>query len=642
MARGRMPNFARLAAQGRFGPLATTIPPQSPVAWSSFITGRDPGAYGIFDFVHRDPKTMTPYLSTTRTEPGRWNLRLFGWQFPLRPGRVELLREGEPFWNELEARHIPTTIMRMPANFPPSGTATRELSGMGTPDILGTYGTFSFYTSDAASFPAGSPSGGAVYHVSVQDGVVHGTLDGPDQPFLTQPTAMHVPFTAEVDATREFVKIDVGAEERVLRVGQWSDWVPVSFAVKPFQTLPAEARFYVKALSPSFELYVSPLNFDPLSPANPISTPAGYAAELARATGRFYTQGMPEDTAALKSGVFDTDEFLRQAAIAQDETLREYRYVLSRFDRGLLFYYFGDTDQVSHMMWRTLDPGHPAYDADDAAHAHVIPDMYAAVDAIVGETLKQLGPDDLLVVMSDHGFASWRRSFNLNSWLRDHGYLSAPSGRPIRLLLERGLEDHARVRPRLERPVRQPARPRVDRHREPERPQRAARRADAATPRDRRPHHRAAGHHARLSQRQGLLARTRGHRARPHHRLRQGHAGVGRLGHRRAVHAGVRRQHEPLGRRPLHGSGLRPRHPAHEPSAQTGRAVAADAGAGDPRGIRNHEFPDAVAMLRRAFTVKIVKRMKHSDRKITPPIFMVFILFMVKALGDTLQRADQS
>ena len=67
---GRLPAFSRLAASGGFSPLGTTIPPQSPVAWSTFITGLDPGEHGIFDFVHRDPKTMEPYLSTTRTEPG--------------------------------------------------------------------------------------------------------------------------------------------------------------------------------------------------------------------------------------------------------------------------------------------------------------------------------------------------------------------------------------------------------------------------------------------------------------------------------------------------------------------------------------------------------------------------------------------
>src|SRR5436190_21930002 len=49
-----LPNLARLRDQGYFGRLGTTTPPQSPVAWSTFITGLEPGEHGIFDFVHRD------------------------------------------------------------------------------------------------------------------------------------------------------------------------------------------------------------------------------------------------------------------------------------------------------------------------------------------------------------------------------------------------------------------------------------------------------------------------------------------------------------------------------------------------------------------------------------------------------------
>ena len=424
MAQGRMPSFSRLATRGAFTPLDTSIPPQSPVAWSTVITGLDPGTHAIFDFVHRDPKTMVPYLSTTRTEGGGSRIKLGKWQFPLSSGRVELLRHGQPFWEALEARGIETSIIRMPANFPPSGAATRELSGMGTPDILGTYGIFSFYTSDATAFAGGEVNGGAVYHVDASRGVVNGTIEGPQQPYLTEHEEMRAGFTVYVDATRQYAKVVVGGEQRVLRVGEWSDWVPIRFDVRPWQSLPAECRFYLKQLTPNFELYVSPVNLDPMAPAVPLSGPRGYASELARATGRFYTQGMPEDTKALKSGVLSTAEFLRQAGIAQSENLQQFRYVLGRFDRGLLFYYFGNVDQVSHMLWRARDPQHPAYNAAaDAPYSHVIDDLYVEVDAIVGETLQRLGPDDLLVVMSDHGFASWRRSFNLNTWLKDEGYL---------------------------------------------------------------------------------------------------------------------------------------------------------------------------------------------------------------------------
>ena len=423
MAAGRMPNFSRVAKAGYFGPLATTIPPQSPVAWSSFITGLDPGGHGIFDFVHRDPATMEPYLSTTRTLPAGRTVSLGRWRLPLSSARVESLRRGTPFWEELGHRDIDTTIVRMPADFPPSGTATRELSGMGTPDILGTYGEFSFFTS-APPAPATDVGGGAVHRVDITGGVVRGVLEGPEQPYVADGSRMQVPFVAAIDATRRYVLVTLGDQRRLLAVGQWSDWVPLSFDVKPWQTLRAECRFYLKAIEPTFELYVSPLNLDPIAPALPIAAPSGYAAELARATGRFYTQGMPEETNALKAGVFSTDDFLEQARLAQQEVRQQFRYVLDRFDRGVLFYYFGNVDQVSHMLWRARDPGHPAYDAArDAPYAHVIDDLYVEFDGILGETLPRLRPDDLLVVMSDHGFTSWRRSFNLNSWLRDEGYV---------------------------------------------------------------------------------------------------------------------------------------------------------------------------------------------------------------------------
>lgn len=430
MARGRLPNFSKLAARGSFAPLGTSIPPQSPVAWSTFITGLDPGQHGIFDFVHRDPKTMTPYLSTTQVEPPGRMLTLGKWQMPLSSGSVKLLRQGQPFWEVLEDHGIETTIVRMPANFPPSGKATRELSGMGTPDILGTYGTFSFFTSSPKASTDRSLSGGAVYAVDATNGVVRGVLEGPENPFLTTKEHVTVPFAVHVSADHRYAKLVVGEEERMLGVGEWSDWVPVSFDLIPTQHLPAQARFFLARLDPYFELYVSPVNIDPMSPAMPISTDSHYASELARATGRFYTQGMPEDTKSLKTHVLTAAQFLEQAKIAGDEVRRQYDYTLARFHDGFLFYYFGNVDQVSHMMWRARDPQHPAYDpAVDRQFEHVIEDLYVGLDAVVGRTLDTLGEQDLLVVMSDHGFTSWRRSFHLNSWLRDNGYL-----RPLGLL----------------------------------------------------------------------------------------------------------------------------------------------------------------------------------------------------------------
>ncbi len=424
MDEGRMPNFQRLAASALFAPLETSIPPQSPVAWSSFITGMDAGGHGIFDFIHRDPATMLPYLSTSKAEPGK-SVRLGKWRLQLSTGKVVLLRQGAAFWQELASQGIETTIVRAPANFPPSGTGTRELSGMGTPDILGTYGTFTFYTGDPSASPETRVSGGRIVAARPVDGVVRVVLQGPENPLRVEPREVATEFTLYVDPDRPLAKLVVGQAERILQEGEWSDWVPVEFALAPTRTLRGMCRFYLKQLRPTFQLYVTPINLDPMHPAMPISAPPSFAADLARATGRFYTQGMPEDTKAYSAGVFAPEEFLAQARLAGEENLGQYRYVLENFDRGLLFHYFGNGDLISHMMWRPMDPGHPAYDeATDAPFAEVVHEFYEQMDAVVGYTLEHMDSTAVLVVMSDHGFASWRRAFHLNAWLRDQGFLA--------------------------------------------------------------------------------------------------------------------------------------------------------------------------------------------------------------------------
>src|SRR3954451_15386549 len=60
MNEGKLPNMARLRAAGTFRPLTPTVPAQTPVSWSTFTTGIDPGRTGIFDFLRRDPHNYLP------------------------------------------------------------------------------------------------------------------------------------------------------------------------------------------------------------------------------------------------------------------------------------------------------------------------------------------------------------------------------------------------------------------------------------------------------------------------------------------------------------------------------------------------------------------------------------------------------
>lgn len=434
MDEGRLPNLTRLSKMGGFSRLGTSIPPQSPVAWSNFITGMDGGGHGIFDFMHRDPETYFPYLSTSKpSESHEEPIKLGKWQIPRGGGEHLLLRHGKPFWETLEENGVPTMIIRMPANFPVSGKATYEISGMGTPDVRGTYGTFSYYTTDASEFAGKRVGGGTVYDVTLRDGRFTAKLEGPYNPFRVEKERAAVEFTVDVDPDEPFAMLSVDGHEELLRVGEWSGWVPLKLEFAPILpggTVAVMCRFYLKEVHPELKLYATPLDYDPMEPAIPMCTPDGFAKEMAKAVGRFYTEGMPEDTKALDEGVLTVDEFLSQAALAGDELLDQYPWMLDKFekefgDHGFLFYYTGNHDQVGHMLYRTMDPGHPAYDpAVHAKYKDVMPHIIERLDEMVGYTLDRLGDTATVIVMSDHGFASWRRAMSVNTWLYQEGYLA--------------------------------------------------------------------------------------------------------------------------------------------------------------------------------------------------------------------------
>ncbi len=61
-------------------------------------------------------------------------------------------------------------------------------------------------------------------------------------------------------------------------------------------------------------------------------------------------------------------------------------------------------------------------------HQDAIRTLYQSNDALVGEILDRLQQDDVLMVMSDHGFSSFRRGVNLNAWLQREGYLTLAHG----------------------------------------------------------------------------------------------------------------------------------------------------------------------------------------------------------------------
>lgn len=423
IAEGRMPNFSAVIAEGSFTRLETSIPPQSPVAWSNFITGMDPGGHGIFDFIHRDPATYTPVFSAADIlAPGR-TLSLGDWILPLSKGATVLLRKGEAFWQILDRAGVASTVVRVPANYPPAETSSRTLAGMGTPDLLGTYGTFTLFTNDEA-WRGAKVSGGIVTMVDLVDDRGHAQIEGPENSLRKSKPELMREIVIDVDAEHDAARVAVDDEEVLLHAGEWSDWVPIAFDLMgPAKKLHGMCRFYLKDVHPSLHLYMSPLNLDPMHPELPISTPEGYAAELGQRVGRYYTQGIAEDTKALEAGALSDSEFVELTNTLLSERERMLDAVLSDYRDGFLFFYVSTIDQSCHALWRNVDPMHPAHPAD-GAFANRFVELYEEMDRLLGRIRERIPRDATLVVMSDHGFAPYYKKVHLNTWLFRNGYLA--------------------------------------------------------------------------------------------------------------------------------------------------------------------------------------------------------------------------
>ena len=405
-----LPNLNRLRTEGDFRPLATTVPPQSPVAWSSVSTGMDPGGHGIFDFVHRDPATRAPISSMAEvSDPGR-TLTIGPYVIPLSSGSVRSRRAGKTFWQILSENRMPATVIRMPANFPPADCEAESLSGMGTPDLGGSFGTFSFYTDDPAETRT-EVAGGRIVHTPVAGGRAVLTIQGPANPLRKDHAITSIDLVTHVDPAEPAARFDLGGHQFILRQGEWSDWFRVQFPfISGLKSASGIVRIYLQQVHPHLRVYASPVNLDPEDPALPISTPGAYSRQLAQTLGPYYTQGIAEETSAYRAGLLSKDEFLVQSRKVLADSLRMFRYQLDRFQTGLLFYYFSSVDQNSHMLWGR-------YDND-------LLEIYRAVDAAIGEAMQKAGRGITLLILSDHGFARFDRAVHLNTFLMREGFLT--------------------------------------------------------------------------------------------------------------------------------------------------------------------------------------------------------------------------
>jgi predicted AlkP superfamily phosphohydrolase/phosphomutase len=424
---GKLPHLANLQQTGTFRKLRTTFPPISPVAWSTFMTGVNPGKHNIYDFLARDLSSYLPFLSSAEIKGPKRQLKIGKFNIPLGKPVIRGMRRGRPFWHWLGDAGIFCSVIRVPVTFPPEKFPGVLLSGMCVPDLKGSQGTFCFCTTRSSSDKF--REGGVRVPIERSNGICRSYVPGPEDP-LSSTSEMRVDFEIRPDVNRRQARIKVGNEDFTLRIGEYSDWVPVKFKAGLGFTAHGICRFYLKELSPEVGVYVTPVNIDPGRPDLPISHPLTYSIYLAKLFGPYATLGLAEDTWALNEEVLDDQAFLAQAYGNHEDRERMLFDALEKTRKGVCVCVFDTTDRVQHMFWRYLEDDHPAArEVPRDERPKIIEDLYQRMDDLVGRVIKQIDDETLLLVVSDHGFKSFAREVNLNAWLHQNGYLALKAGK---------------------------------------------------------------------------------------------------------------------------------------------------------------------------------------------------------------------
>ena len=422
---GRLPNMKRLADKGGLYPLATTPSPESPTAWASFATGVNPGKHNIYDFLVRDPATYLPDLGMVRREAGRF---LFGY-LPYRKPKAESIRGGTSFWVTAGRAGVRSTVLTVPVTFPPEEVPNGELlSGLPLPDIRGTMGTFYYLATDLPAAEEGNTEfGGVLTRLVFDHGVARTILIGPANPLARargDATDLTMPIGVRWSRGVASATVEIAGQSLHLEPGVTSRWIDLDFRANLFVRLHGMAQLRLLRADTELRLYVSPINWKPDNPPLPISSPPSLAADLFERLGYFRTLGWAEATWPLNDGRIDEAAFMDDLYRAFDDRAQVILSQVDSNDWDLLVGVIESTDRVQHMMWRFLDPSHPMYDAALAGrYGDAIGAVYRRADQFVGELLAHLDPATAVLIVSDHGFHSWRKAVNLNTWLVSQGYM---------------------------------------------------------------------------------------------------------------------------------------------------------------------------------------------------------------------------
>jgi predicted AlkP superfamily phosphohydrolase/phosphomutase len=454
MDEGQLPNMKKLANRGGgVHPLGTTHSPESPTAWASFATGVNAGKHNIYDFLVRDTATYLPDLGMVTREPPRFVFNFI----PISKPIIKSIRGGTSFWVTAGNAGVRSSMLTVPVTYPPENVPNGEmLSGLPLPDIRGTMGTFYYFGTDLSRYEEGNTEFGGILKRLVFDGDIAQTeLIGPPNPIVRQQLRaarartplseldkmkvaelearedVRLPVTVHWNRAGKSATVNIADSSIHLAEHQWSKWINLDFTINVLVRVHGMAQLYLIGAGPELQLYISPVNWRPDNPPAPMSSPASFSGDIYERVGPYRTLGWAEATWPLNEDRIDEKTFMDDLYRAFDDRAQ---VILQRIDSkqwDLLVGVIEATDRVQHMMWRLMDPAHPMYDKGLAAKfGDAIERVYRRCDDFVGEVVSRVDPGTPILIVSDHGFHSFRQSVNLNTWLVQEGFMAIQGQQP--------------------------------------------------------------------------------------------------------------------------------------------------------------------------------------------------------------------
>ncbi len=405
VGQGKLPNLNRYAEAGKYARFTVSDPPQTEVSWTSIATGQDPGGHGIFDFVHRDPQTYTPFVSLLPTQR-----TALGVQF-VPPYRARTLFE------EATRQGYPATALWWPGLFPARvELPIQTIPGLGTPDIQGKLGVGLLYTTDPT--PPNEESKTAIKPLrQAGTGRFAGEVEGPLTKVRGQMQPARIDLQLDLTDERK-ARLVIGKQVVDLISGEWSPVIEIIFKLGLFISVRAVTRAILTQTSPDVRLYLLPLQIHPLGTPWRYATPPGFVKRTWKTSGPFLTLGWPQDTTGLEEGCINDGQFLALCDSIFESRQRALMHQLENFNEGVLAIIFDSLDRVQHMFRR---------DQPD-----VLESWYIKLDGLVGRVSQRLQGNGKsparLLVLSDHGFSEFTYKVHVNRWLVDGGWLTPTNG----------------------------------------------------------------------------------------------------------------------------------------------------------------------------------------------------------------------